>query len=143
LSNMIAGPSSLGVLIVEDASVVRRIVIMTLREMPELSGATIDEAESGKVAFQKLRGRTYHLIISEVQVHGIDGLALVRHVREELQDLRTPILLICRLEDDAGSEAGLAAGASGFVPKPLSPHRIKRAVQRILRREPTGTSKAG
>jgi DNA-binding NarL/FixJ family response regulator len=70
---MIAGPSSLAVLIVDDASVVRRIVTMTVREMPELSGATIDEAENGKVAFEKLRGRTYELIISEVQVHGIDG----------------------------------------------------------------------
>jgi CheY-like chemotaxis protein len=136
---MIAGPSSLAVLIVDDASVVRRIVTMTLREMPELNGATIDEAENGKVAFGKLRIRTYNLIISEVQVQGIDGVALVRRVREELQDLRTPILLISRLEDDAGSEAGLAAGASGFVPQPLSPFHIKCAVQHILTREPGGT----
>jgi len=134
-------PPPPAVLIVDDAAVVRRILTMTLREMPELSGATIDEAENGRIAFEKLRGRTYDLVISEIQVHGIDGLALVRRVREELQDLQTPILLISRLEDDAGAEAGLAVGASAFVPKPLSPHRIKCAVQRILSMGPPTTPK--
>lgn len=126
-------PAPWAVLIVDDAIVIRRILTMTLRDMPELRGATIDEAENDAVAFEKLRAKRYDLVMSEVRTPGIDGGALVERVRRELHDTRTPMLLINRQEEEAGADAVLRAAASAFVPKPLSPHRIKEAVRRILK----------
>jgi two-component system chemotaxis response regulator CheY len=66
----------------------------------------------------------------------IDGLELVRRVREDLQDKVTPIILISTLGTEADIKNGLAVGATAYVIKPLSPHEIKMALRKILETSP-------
>jgi two-component system chemotaxis sensor kinase CheA len=120
------------ILIVDDSMLVRRVLVMTCRQMPELLEATIDEAADGVEALEKLRAQSYDVVLSDIKMPRLDGVEMVRRVREELQDSRTPIVLISTLGADADVERGLQAGATAYVSKPLSPYRVRVAIERFL-----------
>ncbi len=125
-------PSSPRVLVVDDSIVVRQILCLTLRQMPEFVEAEIDEAGNGAVALRKIADRPYDLVLSDIRMPLMDGLELVRRVRGDLGDASTPILLISTLGTDDDVRRGMEAGATGYVLKPLSPHHIKVALRELL-----------
>jgi CheY-like chemotaxis protein len=117
------------VLIVDDSIVVRQVLALTLRQLPEFLYATIDEAGNGAVAVKKLAAARYDLVLSDIRMPFMDGIALVRHLREELKDHTTPLILISTLGTEEDVRRGLEAGASAYLLKPLSPHHIKTALK--------------
>jgi CheY-like chemotaxis protein len=121
------------ILVVDDSVVVRRIVEMTVRQIPALLRASVDEASNGDAALERLRERRYDLVLADIRMPGLDGLELVRRVRGELGDDRTPIVLVSTLGSDDDVRRGLEAGATAYVPKPLSPHRIRAVIGKVLR----------
>lgn len=121
------------VLVVDDSALVREIVAMTLRQMPALWGCTIDQAPDGQAALDKLKEHRYSIVLADVQMPRLNGIDLVRRVRQELGDTRTPIVLVTTLGSDADVQRGMDAGATAYIAKPLSPYRIKRVVGELMR----------
>lgn len=124
------------VLVVDDSIVVRRILCLTLRQIPEYVRAQIDEAGNGAIALSRLREHRYDLVLSDVRMPYIDGVELVRRVRGELRDAKTPIFLISTLGSEEDVQRGLNAGATAYILKPLSPHVIMKAIEEYLTRQP-------
>jgi CheY-like chemotaxis protein len=124
------------VLVVDDSIVVRRILCLTLRQIPEYVRAQIDEAGNGAIALARLREHRYDLVLSDVRMPYIDGVELVRRVRGELRDPKTPIFLISTLGSEEDVQRGLNAGATAYILKPLSPHVIMKAIEEYLARQP-------
>jgi len=124
------------VLVVDDSIVVRKVLSMTLHQLPEFMNATVDEAGNGAIALRMVSSKKYDLVMSDIRMPYIDGLELVRRVREELGDKITPIILISTLGTEADIKNGLAVGATAYVIKPLSPHEIKTALRKILETSP-------
>jgi two-component system chemotaxis response regulator CheY len=124
------------VLVVDDSIVVRKVLSMTLHQLPEFMTATVDEAGNGAIALRMVSAKKYDLVISDIRMPYLDGLELVRRVREELGDKITPIILISTLGTEADIKNGLAVGATAYVIKPLSPHEIKMALRKILETSP-------
>jgi two-component system, chemotaxis family, chemotaxis protein CheY len=124
------------VLVVDDSIVVRKVLSMTLHQLPEFMTATVDEAGNGAIALRMISTKKYDLVISDIRMPYIDGLELVRRVREELKDKITPVVLISTLGTEADIKNGLAVGATAYVIKPLSPHEIKMALRKILETSP-------
>jgi CheY-like chemotaxis protein len=120
------------VLVIDDSQVARQVLAMTCRQVPELLDARIDEAPDGLVALERLRAESYDLVLTDVRMPNMDGLELVRRVREELGDRHTPIVLISTLGTDADMQRGLAAGATAYLVKPLSPYRIRLLIESLL-----------
>jgi CheY-like chemotaxis protein len=116
------------VLVVDDSIVVRRILVMTLQRTPLFNGAQIDEAGNGAIALARMRQQRYDLVLSDVRMPLMDGLELVRSVRRDLGDSRTPIFLISTLGSEEDVRRGLAVGATVYITKPLSPHHIMQAI---------------
>jgi CheY-like chemotaxis protein len=133
-----APPEGPRVLVVDDSIVVRQVLSLTVRQMPEFFLATIDEAGNGAIAFKKLQTTRYDLVLSDIRMPYLDGLELVRKVRLELGDRVTPIVLISTLGSDEDVKRGLEAGATAYVIKPLSPHHIIAALQKVLRARAEG-----
>lgn len=128
------------VLVVDDSIVVRRILCLTLRQIPEYVRAQIDEAGNGAIALARLREHRYDLVLSDVRMPYIDGVELVRRVRGELRDAKTPIFLISTLGSEEDVQRGLDAGATAYILKPLSPHVIMKAIEEYLARQPKSRS---
>jgi len=121
-------------LVVDDSIVVRKILTMTLQQLPEFARAVVDEAGNGVLALRRMEEERYALVISDIRMPFMDGLELVRRVRQELKDGETPIVLISTLGTEDDVRRGLAAGATAYVLKPLSPHHLKTALRDLMRR---------
>ena len=120
------------VLVVDDSIVVRQVLVLTLRQIPVFTDADIDEAGNGAVALHRLELARYDLVLSDIRMPLMDGLELVRRMRESAQDRDTPVVLISTLGTEADVRRGMEAGATAYILKPLSPHHIKAALRQLL-----------
>jgi two-component system, chemotaxis family, chemotaxis protein CheY len=120
------------VLVVDDSVVVRHVLTFTVRQLPGFAHAIIDEASDGAAAFEKVRRETYRFILADVRMPLMDGIELVSRIRGDLGDKQTPVVLVTTLGTEADKARGLAAGATAYVIKPLSPHHIRTALLEIL-----------
>ncbi len=125
-------PAEPRVLLVDDSTVVRQVLTLTLRQLPEFLYAEIDEAGNGAVALKRMAARRYDLVMSDIRMPLVDGLEFVRRVRAELRDTSTPIVLISTLGTEADVRRGMEAGATGYILKPLSPHLIKAWLRQFV-----------
>src|SRR5262249_25159730 len=82
------------VLLVDGSTVVRHVLVVTLRQIPEFLHASIDEAGNGAIALKKMETNRYDLVLSDIRMPYMDGLTFVRAVRQEQKDARTPIVLL-------------------------------------------------
>lgn len=119
------------VLIVDDSIVVRRILALTISQIPELVFSEVDEAGNGAVALKKLEQAPYDLVLSDIRMPLVDGFELLRVARTEM-GLQIPIILISTLGREEDVKRGMDAGATAYILKPLSPHHIKQALRELL-----------
>jgi CheY-like chemotaxis protein len=120
------------ILVIDDSALVRRILALTCRQIPELVYAEIDQAADGYEALKKLRENEYEIVLADIRMPRLDGYEMVRRIRQDLGDTKTPIVLISTLGAEEDVRRGLEAGATAYVIKPLSPYRVKLVIQKLL-----------
>lgn len=118
-------------LIVDDSIVVRRVLALTVSQLPELAFAEVEEAGNGAVALKKLAQAPFDLVLSDIRMPLVDGFELLRIARHEM-GLTIPIVLISTLGREEDVKRGMDAGATAYILKPLSPHHIKQALRELL-----------
>jgi two-component system chemotaxis response regulator CheY len=116
------------VLTVDDSAAVRRLV----RACLEAVGFEVVEAASGAAALRLLRRRLVDLIVTDINMPGMDGYRLIETLREGLGDRATPILVLSSEEAPAMAERARAAGAGGWLVKPFTSTDLLGAVERLL-----------
>jgi len=131
------------VLVVDDSIVVRKILSLTVHQIPELMNAVVEEAGNGAIALKMITSKRYDLVLSDIRMPYIDGLELTRRVCQEVGDRVTPIIIISTLGSEADIKNGLAVGATAYVIKPLSPHEIKISLRKILDTSPESFPRLG
>ena len=115
------------ILIVEDSPSIR----LTLTTLLSLSGFQVETAEDGEEALGRLRrGFRPDLIITDLHMPRMDGLALTRAARQLLPS--TPILLLTVENRRDQRELGRQAGATAWVLKPVKPATLLNAIQRVM-----------
>ena len=119
------------VLIVDDSTVVRRVLVLTIQQVPEFFYAEIDQAANGVIALELMGTNRYDLVLSDVRMPEMDGLEFVRSVRAA-GDRVTPIALITTLGTQDDVERGREAGADAYILKPIVPAIIKAALREFL-----------
>ncbi len=118
-------------LIVDDSTVVRRVLVLTVQQIPEFFYAEIDQAANGALALQLMARNSYDLVLSDVRMPLMDGLEFVRNVRAA-GDRVTPIALITTLGTEEDVQRGREAGADAYILKPIVPAVIKTALREFL-----------
>ncbi len=119
------------ILVVDDDVKIVRLVRMYL----ERAGYRVIEATDGRSALAAIADQAPALVILDIMLPEIDGLAVLRAVRRTDQ---TPVIVLSArgLTDDRIT--GLGAGADDYLPKPFSPAELVLRVQRILERTGRG-----
>jgi DNA-binding response OmpR family regulator len=117
------------VLVVDDESIVRDVVGRYL----ERDGHTIVQAADGETARKLLEREQPALVVLDVMLPGLDGLALMRWIRSH-SDL--PVILLTARGDESDRIVGLELGADDYVTKPFSPRELAARVRGVLRRAP-------
>ena len=112
------------VLIVEDTSELLEWIGIVLRN----SGYTVFEARNGERGLALARRERPDLIVLDIEMPGMDGVEVLRHVREDAQLASRPIVALTAAAMTGDRERLLAAGFTGYISKPI---RARRLVQEI------------
>ena len=125
------GQTDRPILVVDDDIKIVRLVRMYL----ERAGYRVIEATDGRSALSAIALEAPALVVLDVMLPEVDGLAVLRAVRRTDQ---TPVIILSArgLTDDR--IAGLTAGADDYLPKPFSPAELVLRVQRVLARAGAG-----
>ena len=94
----------------------------------------VTPAQSGFEALRVLPRAQFDLIITDINMPDINGLELVRFVRESERHKQTPLVLISTDSRAADRERGMKLGADAYVVKPFEPHELMAVVDGVLGR---------
>lgn len=123
----------LDVLVVDDALTVRELQ----RSILERAGYEVRVASDGREALARLAERRADVVVTDVEMPGLDGLALTRAIRADAGLASTPVLMVTSKASDEDRRAGLEAGADAYLVKQdFDEARLLEAVARLLGRTP-------
>jgi two-component system, sensor histidine kinase and response regulator len=115
------------VLLAEDNPTNQFVLMKLLRDL----GVKVDLAENGRDAVTRLLEGRYDLVLMDVQMPEMDGLAATREIRDRSSDV--PIVALTANAFTEDRERCLEAGMNGFLPKPIDPVLLREALERWLR----------
>ena len=118
------------VLVVDDSATIRRMVIASLRGLPDL---TFQEAGNGFEAIECLAIASIDLMILDLNMPDMHGLQVVKFVREHERYREIPIVVLTTRGDDESKEAALKCGASIYLTKPFLPIGLIEPVRQLLK----------
>ena len=116
------------ILTVDDSPSIRKMVVTILGG----EGYDISEAENGIIALDKIGKEIFDLILVDLNMPGMDGMTLLKSVRNIPTYKFTPILIVSTESSPTLKEAGFAAGVTGWVVKPLKPDKLLKVVKQLL-----------
>jgi len=123
--------NALRVLIVDDSSVMRKIVDRSLRQAG-LEIKEVFEASNGVEALARMQQTRVDLILSDINMPAMDGLELVRQLQAVENAKGVPIVMITTEVGESHVLQALSSGARGYIRKPFSPDQIKERIISLL-----------
>lgn len=115
------------VLAVDDSKTMRDMVSFTLKG----AGYDVVEAADGLLALDALGSSSVDLVITDINMPNMDGISLVKALRQNPTHSSTPILVLTTESDDSKKNEGRAAGATGWIVKPFEPEKLLKVVQKV------------
>ena len=119
------------VLIVDDSSVMRKIVERALRQAG-LPLSRVHEASSGVEALDVLKSERVQLILSDINMPMMDGLEFLRQLRSRALAPEVPVVMITTESSEDHVKDAIAAGAQGYIRKPFTAEQVKDSVLPLL-----------
>jgi two-component system chemotaxis response regulator CheY len=117
------------VLVVDDAATMRRIVKGLLRE---LGIKNIREAENGSTALDELRKKKADLVVSDWNMPIMNGLDLLRAIRQDNDLKSTPVLMVTAEAKKENIVEALQAGVSNYIVKPFNAKTLEEKLSKIF-----------
>jgi len=127
-------PSQHSLLVVED----EQDLLEVLRYSLDREGFSVRTAENGEDAIRLVREQRPGLIVLDLMLPTIDGLAVCRAIRSTDKTRDVPIVMLTARGEEADIVRGLEAGADDYVTKPFSPKVLVARIHAVLRRSPPG-----
>jgi len=122
---------SLKVLIVDDSSVMRKIVERALRQAG-LDLGVVQEANNGAEALAELSGTTFDLILSDINMPVMDGLEFLKNLAGLESAKGIPVVMITAEGSEASVLEALSHGARGYIRKPFTPEQVRERLSPLL-----------
>ena len=114
------------VLVVDDEASIRDLLSKTLA----LAEYDVDLAPDGRTAVERLRIIPYDLLITDLKMPGVDGLAVIREARRLKADI--PVIIITGFSTEASAIEAVNLGVSGYLTKPFRVPRVLSAAAKAL-----------
>ncbi len=116
------------ILSVDDSASMRALIKMTLSG----AGYQVVEAVDGADGLAKAQASPVQMIVTDLNMPRMDGLAFIREVRKLAAYKGVPILFLTTESDDDKKREAKAAGATGWIVKPFQPEQLLAVVRRII-----------
>ncbi|RPE80838.1 response regulator [Vulcaniibacterium tengchongense] len=120
---------SKNLLIVDDSTSMRQMVAFALTS----GGYSVREAEDGQAALDIAKGGArFDAVITDVNMPRMDGIELIRQLRQLPEYRFTPLLMLTTESGADKKQEGKAAGATGWLVKPFDPEQLLATVRKVL-----------
>jgi two-component system chemotaxis response regulator CheY len=119
----------LEIMVVDDTSVSRMLITEALAE---IGVKHISMAKDGKQALAALMAKPVHLVISDMNMPGLDGLGLLKALREFKPTSKIGFILLTGSADKSLIERGRQFGLNNFIAKPFSTKAVKTAIEAVV-----------
>ncbi len=116
------------ILVAEDSASVRKFITLALK----IKGYRVIATEDGMEALEKLPTEKIDLLLTDLNMPNVDGLKLIRTVRQDKEYAELPIIILSSLSKDEDINEGLNAGANSYLIKPFNTKRIQYEVAKYL-----------
>lgn len=118
------------ILVVEDEVAIQELLRYSL-EQASFDVLVVAGAEQ---ALAEIRSKLPSVVLLDLMLPGMSGIALARHLRSETRTRSLPIIMLTARADEADRVAGLDIGADDYVTKPFSPKELIARIRAVLRR---------
>ncbi|HQN98211.1 MAG TPA: sigma-54 dependent transcriptional regulator [Bacteroidales bacterium] len=115
------------ILVVDDERAIRK----TLREILEYEKYSVDEAQNGQEAIEKVQSNDYDVVLCDIKMPGIDGIEVLEKVQEQGE---TPVIMISGHGTIDTAVEAIKKGAFDYISKPLDLNRLLVSVRNALDR---------
>lgn len=116
------------ILAVDDSGSLRQMVSFSLKA----AGYDVTEAVDGQDGLNKAKQQTFDLVLTDQNMPRMDGLTLIKMLRDMTNYQRVPILMLTTESSDEMKSKGRAAGASGWLVKPFDPQKLTEVVKKVI-----------
>ncbi len=120
---------SQNILVVEDNDRNRRLLKILLRS----KGYNVIEATTGEEAMNCLREQKPDLILMDIQLPKVDGLALTREIKSDVETRNIPIIAVTAYSMKGDKERILEAGCNMYVSKPINTRELPLLIEELLK----------
>jgi len=118
------------ILVVEDEPNIRELVCLHLG----LEGYVCEGVGDGQAALRRAESERYDLLVLDLMLPGLDGVALTRAVRNGRINRDVPILMLTARRDESDKVLGLESGADDYLTKPFGVRELVARARALLRR---------
>ena len=122
---------NLQVIVVDDTFVSRTLLVDTL---DQLGIRNVAMAKDGTEALKALMAKPVHLVISDMNMPGLDGLGLLKALREHKPTSRIGFILVTGSADKSLIERGRQIGLNNYVKKPITAASMKTSIESVVGR---------
>jgi two-component system chemotaxis response regulator CheY len=116
------------VLVVDDSPSMRQAIDFVLSR----GGFSVTEAADGNEALQYARNQRFSLIITDINMPGMDGFTLIRELRKQPDYKGVPILALTTEISRESKDEGRDAGATGWITKPFEPDKLLEILNKVM-----------
>jgi len=116
------------IMVIDDSASLREVVSIALKA----AGYEVTEAADGKDALAKLEGDKINLVICDVNMPVMDGIAFVKEVKKRPEYRFLPVMMLTTESRESRKREGQLAGAKAWVVKPFRPDQILNAVSKLM-----------
>jgi two-component system, chemotaxis family, chemotaxis protein CheY len=116
------------ILSVDDSASVRQMVKLTLTG----AGYEVIQASDGGEGLAKAREKSVDMVVTDLNMPVMNGLALIRELRQLPAYKGVPILFLTTESDEQMKKEARAAGATGWITKPFQQEQLLAVVKKVL-----------
>ena len=124
------------VLVVDDSATTRS----QLRSALEAKGVRVIEAENGREGLWRARAERVDLVLCDIHMPVMDGLAMIQELRKQPEYVATPVFVLTSDGSVLRAAEGKKAGADAWIVKPINALSLWKAVEKALSGRPPSSA---
>jgi two-component system chemotaxis response regulator CheY len=117
-------------LVVEDSPMMRQLLVFALSRVKHLK---VTEADDGVDGLRKLAAGKFDIILTDINMPIMDGLKLVKRVRNDPTHKDTPIIIITTEGSEEDRQRAMQLGANAYITKPIQAPQVIAKVRELLK----------
>ncbi len=107
-------------------------MLMSMEMLLKRAGYTVTKSESAEVAMTALESISPKLIITDLNMPGMNGIELIKALKQQSKFRFTPMLMLTTESQQSRREEAKSAGATGWLVKPVEPEQLLGVVKQLV-----------